>query len=237
MFSGFHPCFCLRGFLSSPSSSSLVSYLSLLGGVLRSIFSAFSFRSTVLDYFVALVLPVLCFSSVFLRRVFCGFLPSFGGSPFCVSSSSLCFSHTWSLRISFLRPWLRPFQLCSSSLKQTYCLFQHWALPSLPSSWFISPCSPSFLFQSTLHFFSIYWFLRSLPLPLLFLLLPRLLRGLLPFLSRVQCLWVCCLCCGCAQGVAVLLFGVLSLGFVCLAFVLSACYLVPPGLGAVGFGV
>ena len=61
------------------------------------------------------------------------------------------------------------------------------------------------------------------------LLLPRLLQGLLPFLSRVQCSWVCCLCWRSVQGVVVLPFGVLSLVFVCFALVLSACSPVSSG--------
>ena len=52
------------------------------GGVLRSIFSVFSFRSTVLDYFVTLLLPVLCLSYVFLRGVFAGSFILLGILPF-----------------------------------------------------------------------------------------------------------------------------------------------------------
>ena len=81
LFPDFHPCFCLWSFLSSPSFSSLVSYLSLWEGVLRSIFSVFSFCLTVLGYFVTFVLPVLCLSSVFLCGIFCMFLHSLGVLP------------------------------------------------------------------------------------------------------------------------------------------------------------
>ena len=75
---GFHRCFSLRGFFSPLSSSSLVSYLSLWGVSFVPSFLCFSLRSTVLGFFVVLVLPALFLSSGFLRGIFCGFLHSLG---------------------------------------------------------------------------------------------------------------------------------------------------------------
>ena len=45
----------------------------------------------------------------------------------------------------------------------------------------------------------------------------------------MQCSWVVAYVVGVRKG-SLSSIGILSLGFVCLAFVLSACYLVPPGL-------
>ena len=110
-------CLCLRSFLSSPSSSSLVRTSLSVGGVLRSIFSAFSFRSTVLGSFVALVLPVLCFSSDFLCGVFCGFLHSLRVLPeFLTRIVPLGFVRM-ALIAALFRCALLP---CESS---SYCLF------------------------------------------------------------------------------------------------------------------
>ena len=156
---GFPLCLCLRGFLfwtlpflsssecclqvlSSPSSSSMASYRSLLGSVFRCILFVFSSRSAVLVY-VAFVLPVLCHSPGFLRGVFCWFLPSFGGSPFGVSLSipAPCGSPahgSFGLGSSGLGWDPLHYALlitCASTLE---CLFRIWALPSLSSFWFIS---------------------------------------------------------------------------------------------------
>ena len=71
----FSSLFCLRDFLSSPSLSSVASYRSLFGSVIRCIFSVFSSRSAVLDYLLlssCLSFVVLPDSSV---GFFCGFLP------------------------------------------------------------------------------------------------------------------------------------------------------------------
>ena len=54
MFPGFHPCFYMQGFLSSFVFLHGFVPLSLLGGVVHSIFSAFSFRLAVLDYLLFL---------------------------------------------------------------------------------------------------------------------------------------------------------------------------------------
>ena len=103
----------------------------------------------------------------------------------CLYSSSLCFSHAWFLRVPFLWPWLQPFSVVLFfSPVRPLCIavpsfgFSRWCL-SLPL-----PC------ESTLHLLSIYWVLGGLPLPHLFLILPSLVRGLLPFLSSVLSSWV-----------------------------------------------
>ena len=142
LFPGFHPCLCLRGFLSSPSSSYMALYRSLLGSAIRCFFSAFSSCSAVLDYFVA--------SSCLSFAVFMDSFLSWGVLPLvCVYSSSWWFSHVWSLWVPFLGLGCGSFccaflLTCASA---PYCLFRHWVLPSLPSSCFISPCSPSSLFS------------------------------------------------------------------------------------------
>ena len=147
----FSSLFLSLEFSLSPFVFLFGSYLSLLGSVLRSIFSAFSFRSTVLDYFVALVLPVLCFSSVFLCGVFCGFIHSLGVLPVFLSRIvPSCFVLTALVAALFRCALILP---CASS---SYCLFRPCVLPLLPCSWFVSPRSPS-LFRSTLHFLSLSW--------------------------------------------------------------------------------
>ena len=145
--------------------------------------TAFSSRSFVLVYFVPFALPVLYRSSDFLRGVFMGSFLCLG----VLRLGSLSIPHPCaslmlgSLRAPFLRPWLRHFQwwysflLCVRSVLWFLRLGSPFGSLSLPL-----PCG------SPLHFLSIYWVLWSLPLPLLFLLLP----GLLPFILRVPCSWV-----------------------------------------------
>ena len=117
-------------------------------------------------------------------------------------SSSLCFFHAWFLWVPFLRSWLQPFPLC-------FLLLVSLSLP-LPGG-------------SILHFLSIRWVLRSLPLPLLFLPLSSLLRVLLPFLSRVMCSWVLLLLGVCVRGRCPPLWG--SLLGVCLSCLCPLCVL------------
>ena len=185
---------------SSPSSSSMASYHSLLGSVFCCVLYAFSSRFSCLGLHCFRPSCPLSFSWIPPWFFFVGSFLCLG-SPFIVSlsSCSLWFFHAWFLRVRFLGPFLGPFSYalinCASSLE---CLFRQWALPSLPIFQFLSPCSPSnspFLYA--LRFFSTHWLLRSFPLLLLFLLLlflllPHFLRGLLLFLSRVQYSWICC---------------------------------------------
>ena len=200
---------------------------------LRPLWIFLSFRPS----WSTLVFPVLCLSRGFLHGVFCGFLPSFWALPLeSLSLPAPCGSPTHGpFRLGPSSLGWGPFRyaLLLACASAPECLFRHWAPPSLPSSRFVSPSAPSYsLFQSALHFYSTHWFLRSLPLLLLFLPLPRLLRGLLLLLlSRVQCSGVCCFSCGGVLLVLVLPFGVLSLVLVCFALILSACSPVSSGHG------
>ena len=115
MFPGLHPCFCIRGFLP-------LSFVFMHGFIPISVGGCCSLH--LFEFFllfgrtgllVVFVLPVLCHSSVFLRRVFeVSFLRS-GFSVLGISRLVPVSLHTWSLRVSFFRSWLRPFPLCSSS--------------------------------------------------------------------------------------------------------------------------
>ena len=110
--------------------------------------------------FLLLYCPGLfrCFSLAcplpFFRFPLWGLLrvPSFfGGSP-CVSPTHSPFGFcSYGLGCG---PFCCAALPCASS---SYCLFRPWALLSLPRSWFVSPRSPSSLFQSTLHFLSLSW--------------------------------------------------------------------------------
>ena len=87
MFPGFHPCFCIWGFLSSFLFLPGFIPPSLLVGVVPSIFSAFFFSFGLPGLFVAFTSPVLCHSSVYSMGCFAvsflssGFLPSGYLSP------------------------------------------------------------------------------------------------------------------------------------------------------------
>ena len=99
-----------------------------------------------------------------------------------------------------------------------YCGSFVWVLPlaslALPLS-----CG------SSLRFLSISWVMRSLHLPLLFFLFPSILRGFLPFLSRVLCSWLLLLLGGggCTRGCCPPLWG--SLFGVCLSCLCPLCVL------------
>ena len=166
------------------------------------------------------------FSSRFPYGVFCGFLPSFGFSICGFSLPLPCgtfYLGSFGLSSSVLGcgPFRSALFPCVSAPSS---LFSFWLfLPFLVSSSSLLVLLLLLLFLSTLHFLSIFWCLRSLPLPFSsssFLVSRVLCSGVLLLLH--MCARVRCPSCG-----------VFSLVFVCLAFVLSACYPGPPSFGVV----
>ena len=192
-----------------------------MGSVFSCFCSAFSSRSVVLGYFVAFVLPVFYRSPGCLCGVFAGSFLRLGVLPLgSLSSPSLVFLPHMVPSGTFLRPWCSSSLLCVRSVLQFLRLGSPFGVSlSLPL-----PCG------SSSHFLSFHWILRCIPLPFSSSSFIVFCEVFFPS-SCVCCVPGCCFCWRCAQGVVVLFCGVLSLEFVCVAFILSAYYPVPLGFG------